>query len=419
MSNVFKVIDMIAKESLELAHEKATFVSTVNRQFDDSFKPQNIGGGRIGGTLRVKEPNQYTVRTGSRVMDVQDQAESTQTLTLATQYGVDMRFTSAELALDTNNPSQVEEFSKNFIEPAVSVLMSKIDGVCIETATKNTYNIVGTVGTVVGSSSGDITALGLARARLNQGLAPKDMNRSLQLDSVTMASIVNANKGLFMPEQQIKKAFTEGYYGRSAMADFYENERTYVHGVGSDVTGKTHASDAEVTDGGTSIKFAASSDDVNINEGDIFTVAGVYACHPETKASLGYLAPFVATAAGTTGAIPVSPAFVLTGAKQNVCSAAGAQLAVTAFNNVAVTFFGTANTSYRHNLMYHRDAFAFVMADMPVMDDSHKCVVKRKEGFSIRVWMASDIRNDELLCRLDCLYGFKTFRPAWSTRITN
>jgi hypothetical protein len=287
MSNVFKVIDMIAKESLELAHEKATFVSTVNRQFDDSFKPQNIGGGRIGGTLRVKEPNQYTVRTGSRVMDVQDQAESTQTLTLATQYGVDMRFTSAELALDTNNPSQVEEFSKNFIEPAVSVLMSKIDGVCIETATKNTYNIVGTVGTVVGSSSGDITALGLARARLNQGLAPKDMNRSLQLDSVTMASIVNANKGLFMPEAQIKKAFTEGYYGRSAMADFYENERTYVHGVGSDVTGKTHASDAEVTDGGTSIKFAASSDDVNINEGDIFTVAGVYACHPETKASLG------------------------------------------------------------------------------------------------------------------------------------
>jgi hypothetical protein len=417
MSNVFKVIDMIAKEGLAIAHEKATFVSTVNRQFDESFKPQNIGGGRIGGTLRVKEPNQYVVRSGSRVMDVQDQAESTQTITLATQDGVDMRFTSAELALDTNNPDQVSAFSKEFIEPAISVLVSKIEGTHLETATKGTYNLVGTPGTVVGAS-GDITALGLARAKLNQGLAPKD-SRSLQLDSVTMASIVNANKGLFMPEAQIKKAFTEGYYGRSAMADFYENERTYNHGVGSDVTGKTHASDAEVTDGGTSIKFAASSDDVNINAGDVFTIAGVYAAHPETKASLGHLQQFVATAAGTTGAIPVSPSTILTGAKQNVCSAAGAQLAASAFNNQAVTFVGTAGTSYRNNLMYQRDAFAFVMADMPIMDDAHKCVVKRHEGFSIRVWMASDIRNDELLCRLDVLHGFKVFRPAWACRITN
>lgn len=408
MSNVFKVIDMIAKEGLAVAHEKATFISTVDRQFDDSFKPQSIGGGRIGGTLRVKEPNQYTVRTGSRVMDVQDQAESTQTITLATQYGVDMRFTSTELALDTDNPDQVSAFSKRYIEPAMAVLMSKIDGTCLETATKDTYNVVGTAGTTA-----TIDALALARARLNQGLAPKDMNRSLQLDSVTMASIVGANKGLFLPDNQVKKAFVEGYYSRSQMADFYENERTYQHAVGSDVTSSTAAA-AAVTDGGTNI----TGDNININAGDVFTVAGVYACHPETKQSLGYLQQFVATAA-STGAITVSPATVLTGAKQNVCSVASAQLATTAFNSQVMTFVGSASTTYRHNLMYHKDAFAFVMADMPIMDDAHKCVVKRNEGMSLRVWMASDIRNDELLCRLDCLWGFKTFRPAWSTRITN
>lgn len=408
MSNVFKVIDMIAKEGLAIAHEKATFISTVDRQFDESFKPQSIGGGRIGGTLRVKEPNQYTRRQGSRVMDVQDQNESTQTITLATQDGVDMRFTSAELALDTDNPDQVSAFSKRYIEPAMAVLVSGIDGDCLETATKNTYNVVGTAGTTA-----TIDALALARARLNQGLAPKDMNRSLQLDSVTMASIVGANKGLFLPDQQVRKAFVEGYYSRSQMADFYENERTYQHAVGSDVTSST-AADAAVTDGGTNI----TGDNININAGDVFTVAGVYACHPETKQSLGYLQQFVATAA-STGAITVSPATVLTGAKQNVCSVASAALATTAFNSQTMTFVGSASTTYRHNLMYHKDAFAFVMADMPLMDDAHKCVVKRNEGFSIRVWMASDIRNDELLCRLDVLYGFKTFRPAWSCRVTN
>lgn len=411
MSNTTKVIDMVAKEALRIAHEKATFISTINRSYDDSFAKT---GAKIGSTLRVRDPNQYTRRQGSRVMDVQDQNETTQTVTVATQDGVDMRFNSAELTLDTDNPSAVDAFSKRYIEPAMAVLISGIDGDLLTQATKDTYNVVGTPGTVVGTS-GDITALGNARARLNQGLAPKDMNRALQIDSITMASIVNANKNLFTPDSQIKKAFTEGYYGRSAMADFYENERTYAHTVGSDVTVSTSAS-AGVTDGGTTITM--NSTDGNINAGDVFTVAGVYACHPETKASYGYLQQFVATAA-STGAVTVSPTIYLTGAKKNVCASTGADLATTAFNSQVMTFVGTASTAYRQNLMYHQDAFTFVTADLPIMDDAHKCVRKTMDGLSMRVWMASDIRNDELLMRLDILYGFKTLRPAWATRITN
>jgi hypothetical protein len=411
MSNTLKVLDMIANEALSVAHEKATFVGSINRQYDDSFK--GSGGHKTGSTLRVREPNQYTRRQGSRVMDVQDQNESTQTITLATQDGVDMRFNSAELTLDTNNPNDVQRFSERYIVPAISVLVSGIDGDCLETATKDTYNIVGTAGTVVGAS-GDISALGQARARLNGGLAPKD-SRSLQIDSITMASIVNGNKSIFHPEGQLKKAFAEGYYSRALGADFFENERTYVHSVGSDVTVSTSAS-AAVTDGGTNITMNGS--DGNINAGDVFTVAGVYACHPETKQSLGYLQQFVATAA-STGAITVSPATILTGAKQNVCSSTGAQLATTAFNSQVLTFYGSASTAYRQNLMYHKDAFAFVTADLPIMDDAHKCVRKTMDGLSLRVWMASDIRNDELLVRMDILYGFKTLRPAWACRVGN
>jgi predicted transcriptional regulator len=53
------------------------------------------------------------------------------------------------------------------------------------------------------------------------------------------------------------------------------------------------------------------------------------------------------------------------------------------------------------------------------MDDAHKCVRKTMDGLSLRVWMASDIRNDELLVRLDVLYGGKTLRPEWACRISN
>ena len=405
MANTNTVIDMVAREALRIAHEKATFIGTINRSYDDSFAKT---GGKIGSTLRVRDPNQYVRRQGSRVMDVQDTTSTTQTITVATQDGVDMRFNSAELSLD------IDELSARYIEPAMASLISGIDGDCINTATLNTYNVVGTPGTVVGASS-DITALGNARARLNQMLAPKDGGRVLQLDSITMASIVNGNKALFQPGNDVKEAFREGFYARSAMADFYENERTRVHSVGSDVTVATSSS-AAVTDGGTNITM--NSTDGNINAGDVFTVDTVYACHPETKQSLGYLQQYVATAA-STGAVTVSPATILTGAKQNVCSSAGVALATTAFNSKTLTFVGTAATAYRRNLMYHKDAFTFVTADLPIMDDAAKCVRRTQDGISLRVWQASDIRNDEMLLRIDILYGFKTLRPAWACQITN
>ena len=405
MANTNSVIDMVAREALRIAHEKATFIGTINRSYDDSFAKS---GGKIGSTLRVRDPNQYVRRQGSRVMDVQDTTSTTQTITVATQDGVDMRFNSAELSMD------IDELSARYIEPAMASLISGIDGDCLNTATLQTYNVVGTPGTVVGAA-GDITALGNARARLNQCLAPKDGGRNLQIDSITMASIVNGNKALFNPSSDVTEAFREGFYARSAMADFYENERTRTHTVGSDVTVSTSSS-AAVTDVGTNITM--NSTDGNINAGDVFTVAGVYACHPETKQSLGYLQQFVATAA-STGAVTVSPATVLTGAKQNVCSSTGAVLATTAFNSQVLTFVGTAATAYRRNLMYHRDAFTFVTADLPIMDDAMKCVRRTQDGISLRVWQASDIRNDEMLLRIDILYGFKTLRPAWSCQITN
>lgn len=406
MANTLSVVDMVAREALEIAHEKATFIGTINRDYDDSFAKS---GGKIGSTLRVRDPNQYTRRQGSRVMDVQDQSESTQTITLATQDGVDMRFNSAELALS------IEELSERYIEPAVSVLMSGIDGDCITTATQQTYNLVGTAGNVVGAS-GDISALGNARAKLNQYLAPKDSNRVVQIDSVTMASIVNGTKDLFHQGKQIEKAFREGFISRNAMADWYENERTWTLTNGSDVTVDTDAS-AGVTDGGSTIDFHTLGAQQSV--GQVFTIAGVYACHPETKDPYPHKQQFVITTANNSGATTVSPPFYLSGAKQNVCASDGTALATSDFDAATLTFHGSASTSYRQNLMYHKNAFAFVTADLPLMDDAHKCVRRMKDGISLRVWQASDIRNDELLMRIDILYGFKTLRPAWSCRISN
>jgi len=181
MANTLTVLDMVAARALKVAHEKATFISTIDRQFDDSFNA-STNNSKNGATLRVRNPNMYTRRAGSRVMDVQDQNETTQTITVATQDGVDMRFNSQELS------ESIDYIDERYITPAVSSLVSAIDSDMIALFTKNVYNTAGTAGTVVGASA-DLSALFNARAKLNQGLAPKDKNRSLQLDSVTMASI--------------------------------------------------------------------------------------------------------------------------------------------------------------------------------------------------------------------------------------
>jgi hypothetical protein len=393
---------MITREALRIAHEKASFIGTTDRQYDDSFAKT---GAKIGTALRVRKPNQYTRTTGSRVMDVQDQSEINGTITLATQDHVDMRFNSSELALT------LDEISKRYIEPAVSVLVSGIESDYLAYATKATYNCAGTAGTAITS----LATPGAARAKLNQNLAPKDGNRYIQMDSVTMGGLVNGVAAYFAPNGAIGEQYKEGLVARTSMADYYENERVWSMTNGSDVTGNSDAA-ALVTDAGTTIDMHT---DIAVSAqvvGQVFTVAGVYAAHPETKASLGVLQQFTITAIGAT-TTTISPPTYLTGARKNVCSSTGATLATTAFDAKAIVFVGAVSATYVNPLMYHKEAFQFVTADLPLMDDAHKCVRRVQDGLSLRVWQASDIRNDELLMRIDILYGMAALRPEWACRL--
>ena len=404
MSNSLVTIDMVTREALRIAHEKCQFIGTTDRQYDDSFAKT---GAKNGTALRVRKPNQYVRTTGSRVMDVQDQAEATGTVTSAVQDHVDMRFNSAELSLS------IDELSRRYIEPAVAVLVSGIEADYLAFATKATYNVAGAAGTAITS----LSTPGAARAKLNQYLAPKDNQRAIQLDSVTMGGLVNGVAAYFNPSGAIEKQFREGLVARTSMADYYENERVWTLTNSDDVTAASNAS-AAVTDGGSTIKIYT---DLAVSKqivGAVFTIAGVYACHPETKAAYPHLQQFTITVAdpGTSGTT-VSPAFVLTGARKNVVSSTGGTLATTDFDSKTLTFVGAASTSYPMPLMYHKEAFQFVTADLPLMDDAHKCVRRMQDGLSMRVWQASDIRNDELLMRIDILYGMAALRPEWACRM--
>lgn len=391
--NSLVTIDMVTREALRIAHESSQFISTTDRQYDDSFAKT---GAKIGANLRVRLPNQYKRTQGSRVMDVQDQAESTSTITVATQDHVDMRFNSAELALS------LDELSKRYIEPAVKVLVSGIEADYIAASTKATYQVAGTAGTALTN----LTVVNAARAKLNQQLAPKDGNRYIQSDSVTMGGMVEGLKGLFQDSAQIKEQYREGMMGRTAMADWYENDRMWTLPNSADVAGEINA--GTLTSGITTLTvdgFSAAP-----VAGMVFTVEGTYDVHPETKVPYPHLKQFTVVSATTTS-LTFTPAIIYdtTNPRQN-CSGAPT-------DNDDITFVGAASTNYIQPLMYHKEAFQFITADLPLMDDALKCVRRVQDNLSLRVWQASDIRNDELLMRIDILYGFAALRPEWACRM--
>ena len=392
MANSLVSIDMITRESLRVAHEALQFVGTVDRQYDDSYGKT---GAKIGSALRVRKPNQYKRTTGSRVMDVQDQAETNGTITLATQDHVDMRFNSAELALT------IDEISKRYIEPAVKVLVSGIEADFLAFATKATAQVAGTAGTGITT----LATPGAARAKLNQQLAPKS-ERYIQMDSVSMGGLVNGVAAYFNPSNAIANQFREGMVARTAMADFYENERVWTLPNAADVAGEING--GTLTSGITTLTVDGLT--AAPVAGMVFTIEGTYDVHPETKVAYSHLKQFVITSATTTS-LTFTPAVIwdTSNPAQN-CSGQPT-------DNDDIVFVGAASTNYVQPLMYHKEAFQFVTADLPIMDDAAKCVRRVQDGLSMRVWQASDIRNDELLMRIDILYGMAALRPEWACRM--
>lgn len=401
MSNQLLTIDMIAREALRLAHEKASFIGTINRQFDRSWSSE----GPTGNTLRIRVPAQYTRTQGSRVMDVQDSTQVSTSLVVATQDHVDMRFNSAELA------QSLDDFSKLHLEPAMAQLVSGIDGDVLAGCTKATYkfatNSITSTPSLTAVSS--LTAPGNARTRLNQGLAPKG-DRYIQMDSGTMAGLVSGVAQYFNPSNAISEQYREGMVARTAMSDYYENERVWGMTTISSVTLSSAKLNGYIsTNGQTSLNVTSITQTPTI--GMVFTLGNVYDVHPETKSQFLNLKQFTVTATTDASTYTISPAVYISGPRQNVTGTG------TTTSTNAVSFVGTTSATFPQALMYHKDAFTFATAELPLMADASKCVRKTFDGLSLRVWQASDIRNDEQLTRIDILYGYTAIRPEWACRI--
>jgi len=386
MANAILTPTMVTREILRIAHEKLRFIGTTQRQYDKRFAQT---GAKIGESLQIRLPNQYLVRTG-KTLNAQDTAEESVTLTCATQKGVDMTFSSAELTLE------LDDFSKRIIEPAMAVLCSNIEGSMLNYVTPKVWNHVGTPGTLP-----TFLQVNQAKAKLNKDLAP-DGNRHIQMESADMAGVVNEVKGLFHDSKEIAKQYREGLVGRGAGLDWHENERVYVHTVGADASGTTNITFAS---GATTVTTSS----VAMLPGDIFTMATCFAVHPETKVRYAHLKQFVCTGVVDANNYTFSPPIISTGAKQNVSALPA--------SGQAVVVVGTAAGIYPNHLVYHEEAFAFVTADLEMPGGVDFAAREVMDGLSVRVVRQYDINSDNIPCRIDILHGYEALRPQWACRV--
>jgi hypothetical protein len=402
MANTLLTISMITKESLRVLENNLTFAKGVNRQFDDKF---GISGAKIGDTLNIRKPARYIGRSG-RALATEDITETSVPLQLDTQFGVDISFTSKDMALS------IDEFSDRFLKPAMATVANKIDrdGLALY---KDVYNSVGTPGTTPTT----LRTYLQAGAKLDYEACPRDSLRSVVIDPNAQVEIVDALKGLFQSSTEIKNQYESGNMGLAAGFKWSMDQNVQTHTLGplggaSPLTNGVPTSGATtlVTDGWTA---AAAS---RLKKGDVFTIANVFAVNPQSRQSTGQLRQFTVTAdvssdGSGNATIPISPAITLTGPTQNVSALPA--------DNAAITVFGVASTLATANMAYHRDAFVLACADLPLPGgvDMASRVSDKQLGLSARMVRAYNINTDELPCRLDVLYGWKTVYPEFACRI--
>jgi hypothetical protein len=98
-----------------------------------------------------------------------------------------------------------------------------------------------------------------------------------------------------------------------------------------------------------------------VKKGEVFTIAGVNAVNPRSKADLGYLQKFVVLADATADG---SGNITLTIANPIITSGAYQTVSAAPADNAAITFMGTASTAYAQNVIFHRGSIALVSAKL-------------------------------------------------------
>ena len=424
MANALVTSTVITNEVLRIAHNASAFLGNVNTDYKEAW----TGDVKPGSTVKARAPVQFTHRDGETA-SVQDITERSTDVTLQPLLGLDFAVGSTELTTSVGSNGSVDKaFKERYLKPAGLKLAALLD-YRIGTLMKNSFHqMVGTPGTPPATFA-DLLNAGVPLDRMS---VPRDGMRMAAIEPGANASIVAGLSGLFNNKEVLGEQYKTGIIKTGAGLDLAMSQNVPSHTVGplggtplvnganqglinSGATDNPYgATTSLVTDGWT----AAAA--LRLNQGDTFTIAGVFSVNPETKASTGVLQSFLVTANTSSdgsgnATIVISPAIIAGGAYQNVTARPADNAAITVTS-------GAANTTYTNNLIWHRDAFTFVSPKQELpggMDMAYQASLADEGGVSLRFVRGFDITSNKFVSRFDILWGGAVTLPNFGARRTN
>lgn len=403
---------IITREAARVLHQQGTFLSSVNRTYRDEFAKTGM---KAGQTINMRLPAKYTVRTNA-TYSANGHFERSTPLAVLSQYGVDVSFTTAD------RKCSLDDYSQRVLQPAMKQLAAKIEYDALQAAYKVVANGINATTNAV-MTYRYFQKMG---QRLTDELAPVG-DRTAILCPATVVEFLDATKGLFAAQSNLNEQFREGIMGRTGGLDVGENTLLppYTSGTmaGSPLSYGTTLGSSATTNTWTSttdLSITGATGGGTVVAGDIITMSGVYAVHPESKANLGYLKQFVVQAAVTmttatsTYTVTVKPALVYGAgnAFQN-CVLSG----VANTSGLTITRLGASATAFQQDLAFHKDAFAFASVDLEdVSAYGAQCTRAVSDNISMRFIQQYNSTDDSVVGRFDVLWGFAPLLPELAVR---
>lgn len=414
MSNQELVNSLVAAEGLRILSNELVFTNKINRAYEDKYN-LFVEDHKIGTTINIPLPMRTGIRTGW-TMQTQNVIETSIPLTINTIKGDDIAFPESDLALLVPDPNKnMPEWADRFLKPRITRLANAVDQDLFARAVVATANQVGTAGTVPQT----FAVMGDSMQKLDENLAPAD-DRMLIENPAMKNKMADALKGTFV-RQVSEPALLRGFIADLVDYKIYMSQNVPNQTVGN-ITASTPIVSAASQIGSTITTSGWANSTAVLNQGDIFTIAGVFTVNYVTGVTTSSLAQFVVTAPVTSdgsgnATIPFSTGqggyggIITSGPTQSVSNSPA--------NNAAITVTGSASTSYAQNLVFHKDAFTVAFARLSLPKDQGVVAKQASyDGFSMRYMRGYDIVNAQQLDRLDVYYGFAGLYTQHACRIT-
>lgn len=410
MANSLLTINMITREAVMLFKNTNLFIQNIDTQYDSQFARD---GAKIGTSVRIRLPNDYTVRDGA-AMSIQDTSEQSTTLNLSTQRGVDVGFTSVDRTMS------LDDYSERVLYPMMNNLVGNVAQTIMTGSEGGVCNIVVNLdagGTTIQPATQ--SSYLRANASLSDNSAPGG-NRKIVLDPTSNANAVSGLTGLLNPATEISEQYRSGQMKNGlGFRKWFEDQTVIKHTTGTFTAGTVNGANQT----GTTLVTNAITG--TLKKGDFITLAGANAVNFVTKQDLGTLRQFVVTSDVATGAtsIPIFPAIIAAPLSPPAAPGATSQYQTVQnapANGATILLLTPASSVFRKSIAFTREAITMATADL-IMPTKGVVESARAnyDGIALRMITGYLMGTDVLATRLDVLFGWLYVRPQWATAVAD